>query len=304
MFGRYSDRAQRVILLAQKEARRLNYAHVSTEHLLLGLLREDDGLAARALKNLGVELDELRSAIERDLGQGNAPPAAQPQFTPRSKKVIMELSLAEAQTLGHAYVGTEHLLLGLIQEGECTAARLLEQAGVEGDRVRAEVVGLLGSEPGQPAATRRGPAGPARTNLRTLALVLDAEGSVLLVRRRLPVSEANWHLPEASRPGGPGELTRDGAIRAVREWAGLPVVCERLLRVTERVRGPVTDLGFYYLMRPEGAARVPEGIDTAYRARDQVPDAILPAGVWDALTAGAVGPDPWEGERTEPGPQG
>ena len=161
MFGRYSDRAQRVILLAQEEARRLNFGYVSTEHLLLGLLREEGGVAARALKNLGIDLEQVRAEIEKSLGRGTSPPTGEPQYTPRGKKVIMELALEEARNLGHSYVGTEHLLLGLIREGECTAARLLENMGADLERVRREVIKLLGSsavQPSQPAraGSRRG----------------------------------------------------------------------------------------------------------------------------------------------------
>lgn len=153
MFGRYSDRAQRVIILAQDEARRLNYNYVGTEHLLLGLIREGQGIAAKALQNLGIDLDQVRGEIEKTLGRGTAPPSGDVQFTPRGKKVIMELAIDEARNLGHSYVGTEHLLLGLIREGECAAARLLENMGADLERVRREVTKLLGSpmQQAQPA---------------------------------------------------------------------------------------------------------------------------------------------------------
>jgi len=154
MFGRYSERAQRVIILAQDEARRLNYNYVGTEHLLLGLIREGTGIAAKALQNLGVDLDQVRSEIEKTLGRGTAPPTGDIQFTPRGKKVIMELAIEEARSLGHSYVGTEHLLLGLIREGECAAARLLENMGADLERVRREVTKLLGSPMQQPQPAR------------------------------------------------------------------------------------------------------------------------------------------------------
>ncbi len=149
MFGRYSDRAQKVIILAQDEARRLNYNYVGTEHLLLGLIREGTGIAAKALQNLGVDLDQVRAEIEKTLGRGTTPPTGEIQYTPRGKKVIMELALDEARNLGHSYVGTEHLLLGLIREGECAAARLLENMGADLERVRREVTKMLGSPPVQ-----------------------------------------------------------------------------------------------------------------------------------------------------------
>ncbi|MFO7246679.1 MAG: Clp protease N-terminal domain-containing protein, partial [Bacillota bacterium] len=118
MFGRYSERAQRVIVLAQEEARRLNYNYVGTEHLLLGLIREGTGIAAKALQSLGINLEQVRAEIEKVIGRGNAPMSGDIGYTPRAKKVVMELAPEEARLLGHNYVGTEHILLGLIREGE------------------------------------------------------------------------------------------------------------------------------------------------------------------------------------------
>ncbi len=164
MFGRYSERAQRVIILAQDEARRLNYNYVGTEHLLLGLLRENQGIAAKALQNLGVDLDQVRQEIEKTLGRGTAPPSGEIQFTPRGKKVIMELAIDEARNLGHSYVGTEHLLLGLIREGECAAARLLENMGADLERVRREVTKLLGAPTQQPQPGRSTGARRSKSN--------------------------------------------------------------------------------------------------------------------------------------------
>ncbi len=156
MFGRYSERAQRVIVLAQEEARRLNYNYVGTEHLLLGLIREGSGIAAKALQNLGIDLDQVRSEVEKIIGRGNGPVSGEIGYTPRAKKVVMELAIDEARQLGHSYVGTEHILLGLIREGEGVAARVLENMGAELDRVRKEVIKLLGSPVQQPAGPPRG----------------------------------------------------------------------------------------------------------------------------------------------------
>ena len=157
MFGRYSERAQRVIILAQDEARRLNYNYVGTEHLLLGLIREGTGIAAKALQNLGVDLDQVRSAMEKTLGRGTAPPSAEMQFTLGAKKVMMELAIEEARDLGHSYVGTEHLLLGLLREGESAAAHLRESLGVDLEPVRFEVTRLLGTPRPRSQAPRPGP---------------------------------------------------------------------------------------------------------------------------------------------------
>ncbi len=154
MFGRYSERAQRVILLAQEEARRLGYNYVGTEHLLLGLIREGTGIAAKALQNLGIDLDQVRHEVEKIIGRGSGPVGGDIGYTPRAKKVVMELAIEEARHLGHNYVGTEHILLGLIREGEGVAARVLENMGADLEKVRREVMRLLGGTAPQPAPVR------------------------------------------------------------------------------------------------------------------------------------------------------
>ena len=129
MFGRFTERAQKVLVLAQEEARRFNHSYVGTEHLLLGLVREGDGIAAKVLLSLGVELNAVRQQIEKLIGTGDQPVRVQGvNYTPRAKKVI-ELAIEEGQGLGHNYIGTEHLLLGLIREGEGIAAQVLTKMG-------------------------------------------------------------------------------------------------------------------------------------------------------------------------------
>ncbi|HEY8449102.1 MAG TPA: Clp protease N-terminal domain-containing protein, partial [Bacillota bacterium] len=155
MFGRYSERAQRVIVLAQEEARRLNYNYVGTEHLLLGLIREGTGIAAKALQSLGINLDQVRSEVEKVIGRGNGPMSGEIGYTPRAKKVVMELAPEEARLLGHNYVGTEHILLGLIREGEGVAARVLENMGADLDKVRQQVIKLLGGGATPPPGASR-----------------------------------------------------------------------------------------------------------------------------------------------------
>ncbi len=155
MFGRYSARAHKVIMLAQEEARRLNYNYVGTEHLLLGLIREGSGIASKAMDNLDVDLEQVREEVENIIGQGNTPVSGQVGFTPRAKKVALELAPEEARRLGNNYVGTEHLLLGLIREGEGVAARVLENMGADLDRVRNEVIELLGGAGSGPAPSGR-----------------------------------------------------------------------------------------------------------------------------------------------------
>jgi ATP-dependent Clp protease ATP-binding subunit ClpC len=145
MFERFTERARRVIILAQEEAKRLNHSAVGTEHILLGIIREGEGVASKVLESLNISPDRVRAEIEGAIGRGERAPHEEVAFTPRAKKVL-ELALDEARRLGHNYIGTEHLLLGLIREGEGVAARVLEAMGADLDRVRAQVVYLLGEE--------------------------------------------------------------------------------------------------------------------------------------------------------------
>src|SRR3712207_873370 len=148
MFERFTERARKVVVLAQEEARHFNHNYIGTEHLLLGLLREDEGVAARALASLNVTLDEVREQVESIVGYGEEGTGAQAPFTPRSKKVL-ELALREALQLGHNYIGTEHILLGLVRESEGVAARVLSNLDVDPDKVRREVVRMLGGGRGR-----------------------------------------------------------------------------------------------------------------------------------------------------------
>ncbi|HXJ67142.1 MAG TPA: ATP-dependent Clp protease ATP-binding subunit [Actinomycetota bacterium] len=142
MFERFTDRARRVVVLAQEEARMLNHNYIGTEHILLGLIHEGEGVAAKALEQLNISLDAVRSQVEEIIGQGQAAPTGHIPFTPRAKKVL-ELSLREALQLGHNYIGTEHILLGLIREGEGVAAQVLQKLGADLNRVRQQVIQLL-----------------------------------------------------------------------------------------------------------------------------------------------------------------
>jgi ATP-dependent Clp protease ATP-binding subunit ClpC len=142
VFERFTDRARRTVVFAQEEARMLNHNYIGTEHILLGLLREDEGVAAKALTTLGVSLEAVRRDVGEIVGQGSEVPRGHIPFTPRAKKVL-ELSLREALQLGHNYIGTEHILLGLIREGEGIAAQVLQKLGADLNRVRQTVVQLL-----------------------------------------------------------------------------------------------------------------------------------------------------------------
>ncbi|MEW6424700.1 MAG: ATP-dependent Clp protease ATP-binding subunit [Bacillota bacterium] len=155
MFGRFTQRAQKVLYLAQEEARRLNYPYVGTEHLLLGLIREGEGVAAKALGSLGIETEKVRSMVEEMVEKVQGPVPAEMTLTPRAKRVL-ELAVDEARRMGHNYVGTEHLLLGLIREGEGVAAQVLTSLGADADKVRQVVLQMLGGVPlaGQPQAAK------------------------------------------------------------------------------------------------------------------------------------------------------
>jgi len=142
VFERFTDRARRVVVLAQEEARLLNHNYIGTEHILLGLIHEGEGVAAKALESLGISLEAVRGQVEEIIGQGGSSPSGHIPFTPRAKKVL-ELSLREALQLGHNYIGTEHILLGLIREGEGVAAQVLVKLGADLSRVRQQVIQLL-----------------------------------------------------------------------------------------------------------------------------------------------------------------
>lgn len=143
MFGRFTDRAQKVIVLAQEEARRLGHTVVGTEHILLGLIAEGEGVAAKALSALGISVDQVRGEVERVIGKGESVTTGQIGFTPRSKRVL-ELAFDEARQLGHTYIGTEHILLGLVREGEGIASQILKALGADLDVMRKQVIELLG----------------------------------------------------------------------------------------------------------------------------------------------------------------
>lgn len=142
MFERFTERARRVVVQAQEEAKKLNQNYIGTEHLLLGLLKEEDGIAAKALLSLGLKCEDIRRGVIDIVGKGEVQPVGHIPFTPRAKKVL-ELSLREALQMGHNYIGTEHILLGLIREGEGVAARVLSNLGVDIEKVREQIIDML-----------------------------------------------------------------------------------------------------------------------------------------------------------------
>ena len=179
MFERFTDRARRVVVLAQEEARMLNHNYIGTEHILLGLIHEGEGVAAKGLESLGISLEGVRAQVEEIIGQGQQAPSGHIPFTPRAKKVL-ELSLREALQLGHNYIGTEHILLGLIREGEGVAAQVLVKLGADLNRVRQQVIQLLSGYQGKETVAQGGPA----EGTPSTSLVLDQFGRNLTAAAR------------------------------------------------------------------------------------------------------------------------
>jgi ATP-dependent Clp protease ATP-binding subunit ClpC len=206
MFERFTDRSRRVLVYAQDEARDLN-ADIGTEHLLLGLIREADGIAAKALGAVGVNYDSAREKIAREVSADDSEKVGSPPFTPRAKKVL-ELALREALQLGHNYIGTEHLLLGIVREGGGTATQILTEFGVELTRLRDKVLEMMTgqSDPEPGASQLRGPTniagllGIVRTMGRQLRPDLDAttltERTTKITEELLKHLRKSWTDPE------------------------------------------------------------------------------------------------------------
>jgi hypothetical protein len=205
MFERFSDRARRVMVLAQEESRMLGHDYIGTEHLLLGLLHEGEGLAARALESLGITEGAARERVEEMVGHGQATPSGSIPFTPQANKVL-QLALREAVQLGHAYIGTEHLLLGLIRGDEGPAQQVLTALGAEPSRVRQQVIVLLHGHQGEP-----GNAGAAA------AVGLAGRGTRKQLSQVLArLSAIEWRLSALERRVGTGTSDLDEAIAQVR----------------------------------------------------------------------------------------
>ena len=276
MFERFTDRARRVVVLAQEEARMLNHNYIGTEHILLGLIHEGEGVAAKALESLGISLEAVRQQVEEIIGQGQQAPSGHIPFTPRAKKVL-ELSLREALQLGHNYIGTEHILLGLIREGEGVAAQVLVKLGADLNRVRQQVIQLLhghrDEEPeGLHAALReRGLLSGvvARVNAIDSRLSAveqrvgtgpdtgDLDQQIEKVQRdRQAAADAQEYEQAASLRDREKELLAEKASRQ-QQWAavhpGLPSLAGKLRRLSdevERLRALLREHG----VEPEGGA--------------------------------------------------
>jgi ATP-dependent Clp protease ATP-binding subunit ClpA len=240
MFERFTDRARRVVVLAQEEARLLNHNYIGTEHLLLGLIHEGEGVAAMALESLGISLEAVRAQVEEIIGQGQSAPTGHIPFTPRAKKVL-ELSLREATQLGHNYIGTEHILLGLIREGEGVAAQVLVKLGADLSRVRQQVIQVLSSYVGGKAPAEQ--AG-ARTRLVRMTVpeeLREAEVELAQVRRKKEAAiEAENFEQAATLRDQERQLLRRVAERE-RAWtAGVDL--EAVVRENENLHGEIKRL--------------------------------------------------------------
>jgi ATP-dependent Clp protease ATP-binding subunit ClpC len=217
MFERFTDRARRVVVLAQEEARLLNHNYIGTEHLLLGLVREPEGVAARALESLGISLEAVRQQVEQIIGRGQQAPSGHIPFTPRAKKVL-ELSLSEAHRLGHNYISTEHILLGLIREGEGVGAQVLVRLGADLNRFRWQVTRLVVGR--DPETTGRiavvGEAGEDVLLPRTVAgerWVAEVQNALTKITERLEAIERHLGItaPPAETADPPGTAESPGA---------------------------------------------------------------------------------------------
>jgi ATP-dependent Clp protease ATP-binding subunit ClpA len=240
MFERFTDRARRVVVLAQEEARLLNHNYIGTEHILLGLIHEGQGVAACSLESLGISLEAVRGQVEEIIGQGQSAPTGHIPFTPRAKKVL-ELSLREAKQLGHNNIGTEHILLGLVREGEGVAAQVLVELGADLSRVRQQVIQVLsGYARGTVTAEQAG----ARTRLVRMTVPEDlrqAEVKLAHVRRTKEAAiEAEDFEQAAALRDQERQLLR-GVAERERAWtAGVDL--EAVVRENENLHGEVERL--------------------------------------------------------------
>ncbi len=216
MFERFTDRARRVVVLAQDEARLLNHNYIGTEHILLGIVSLGEGTAAKTLESLGISIESVREVVQATVGVGKHSQSGHIPFTPRAKKAL-ELSLREALLLGHDYIGTEHILLGLVREGDGVAAQVLVRMGADLNRVREQVIQVLAEYQGQEPEVRTVRARPVPASLaagrqqeilRMLADItarLSAVEEHLGIRRRTEGGQAGRSAADPAAAAGSGE---------------------------------------------------------------------------------------------------
>jgi hypothetical protein len=262
MLERFTDRARRVVKLAEEEARMLNHNYIGTEHIMLGLIREDEGVAAKALESLGISLQAVREQVEAIIGQGQQVPSDVIPFTPRAKKVL-ELSLRESLQLRHNYIGTEHILLGLLREGDGVAPQVLVKLGADLNRVRQQVIGLISGQQPQPGRLPPREGAPAtevqdrmdviEARLNAIEVLLAAVEQRVGIRpdttdldeqidrargERQAAAHAQEYEQAASLRDREKELLASKAARQ-REWAAghpaLPDLAERCQQLTDEI---------------------------------------------------------------------
>ena len=195
MFERFTDRARRVVVLAQEEARMLNHNYIGTEHILLGLSHEGEGVAAKALESLGISLDAVRQQVEEIIGQGQQAPSGHIPFTPRTKQVL-ELSRREAEQLGHNYIGTEHILLGLVREGDGVGVQVLIMLGADLNRVRQQVIQLLHGHPAEQPVSARSAAQNLRVSPAVQTRLEAVEQRLVAIEQRIGTGPDTSDLDE------------------------------------------------------------------------------------------------------------
>jgi len=251
MFERFTDRARQVVVLAQEEARKFNHNYIGTEHILIGLIREDGGAAGEGLESLGISVDAVRQQVEEMVGKGEQEPSGPIPFTPRAKKVL-ELSLREALQLGHDYIGTEHILLGLIREGDGVAVQVLVRLGADLNQVRQQVLQRLHAfqaedEPGsiravqQPrllsridAVERRLSILEQRVGTRPDLRELDRE--LAQVRRDKKAAIEAQDFEKTAALGDRERQLQDDRTTRQREWAALPSISDEIERLRDLLR--------------------------------------------------------------------
>ena len=211
MFERFTDRARRVVVLSQEEARLLDHDYIGSEHILLGLIHEGEGVAAKALESMGIRLDTVRREVEDVIGRGAGQPSGHIPFTPGAKKVL-ELSLREAMQLSHDYIGTEHILLGLVREGEGVAAQVLVKLGADLPKVRRRVVQILsGGVAEEPYAPATPPQGLAISS--ELMAVLEEARRAATAKGEFQVAPIHLFLAAVEQPdGAAGRMLREVGV--------------------------------------------------------------------------------------------
>jgi ATP-dependent Clp protease ATP-binding subunit ClpA len=251
MFERFTDRARRVVVLAQEEARMLNHNYIGTEHILVGLLREDGGVAGGGLESLGISVDAVRQQVKEMIGTGGQAPSGHVPFTPRAKKVL-ELSLRESLQLGHDYIGPEHIMLGLIREGDGVAAQVLVILGADLNRLRQQVLQRLhgfqgGDEPGSPGAVPRSGLLSRIDAIEQRLSILerrvgtrldlrDLDREIAQVRRDKEAAIEAQDFENTEALGDRERQLADDRTARQREWAALPSLSDEIGRLRDLLR--------------------------------------------------------------------